>query len=115
VVGALTWLQCAGDDWVQWLLFSVFTVASLLLLRPRLVVRFAATGAGGNTPLPDFVGGVAVQVDDLEPGAVGKVELRGTSWNARSHQAARIPRGSRCIVERVEGLTLWIVPQQGDH
>lgn len=111
LVGSLTWMQLVGADQTQWLLFSVFSVASLLLLRPRLVNRFRAAGAGGNTPLPDFVGDVAVLVDDLEPGGVAKAELRGTSWTVRSHEPHRMARGSRCTVERVEGLTLWIVPQ----
>ena len=85
LVAALAWLGIGGSEQTQWLLFSAFSVASLLLLRPRLVDRFRAP-ATGNTPLPDFVGDVAVLVEDLEPGGVAKAELRGTSWNARSHE-----------------------------
>lgn len=117
LVGILAWMNTAGPDWAQWLLFSAFSVASLLLLRPRLVDRFNTGNRDGNTSLPEFVGDVAVLVDDLEPGAVGKAELRGTSWSVRSRHAVRMSRGLRCIVERVDGLTLWVVPpqEQGDR
>jgi len=110
VVGGLTAAEVSGSVQSQWLLFSALSVISLLLLRPKLVDRFRAP-AGGNTPLPDFIGDAAVLLDDLEPGAVGKAELRGTSWNVRSRESTALPRGSRCTVERVEGLTLWVRPQ----
>jgi len=106
LVGILSWLGSAGPDWMQWLLFSVLTVASLLLIRPRLVDRFRT--ASGNTSLPGYVGDVAIVLEDLEPGSVGKAELRGTSWNVRSR--GRVTKGTRCKVERIEGLTLWLTP-----
>ncbi len=108
-VGALGWLEIAGSAPTQWLLFSIFSVVSLLLLRPRLAGRFDPS-KGGNTPLPDFVGDIAILVEDLAPGGVAKAELRGTSWNVRSHEHRPLPRGARCRVERVEGLTLWVAP-----
>jgi membrane protein implicated in regulation of membrane protease activity len=110
VVGLLAGVGMAGSDQAQWLLFTGLTIASLLLLRPRLIGRFREL-EDGSTRLPELVGDVAVLTDDLEPGGVSKAELRGTSWNVRSHEHARLPRGSRCRVEKVDGLTLWIVPQ----
>jgi membrane protein implicated in regulation of membrane protease activity len=112
MIGGLVAAGIVDGDATQWLLFSVLSVASLLLLRPRLVGRFREA-RGGNTGMPDLVGDVAILTGDLEPGAVGKAELRGTSWNVRSLASARVPSGSRCIVERVEGLTLWIAPPGG--
>jgi membrane protein implicated in regulation of membrane protease activity len=108
-VGALVWLEISGPPWMQWLLFSVLSVVSLLLLRPRLMGRFVANS--GNTPMPDYVGEVAVLQSGLEPGSVAKAELRGTTWTVRSREPAPLAQGTRCIVERVEGLTLWVRPQ----
>lgn len=113
IVGLLAWFSLAGPEWMQWLLFSILCVTTLLYVRPHVAVRFAGS-AGGNTPLPEFIGDTAVLLEDLEPGSVAKAELRGTSWTARSRHPARLPRGSRCTVQRVEGLTLWIEPQQGE-
>jgi membrane protein implicated in regulation of membrane protease activity len=112
LVGTLHWLDLTGAEPMQWLLFSAFSVAFLLLLRPRLMGRLAVSG---NTHMPDFIGEAAVLLEDLDPGAVAKAELRGTSWSVRSHEPTRMLRGSRCIVERIDGLTLWIVPAQGDR
>ena len=109
LVGILVWIGPGEPAWSQWLLFSIFSIASLLFVRPRVASRFTGT-AGGNTPMPELVGNVAVLLEDLEPGDVAKAELRGTSWSVRSRHPERISRGTRTVVERVEGLTLWITP-----
>jgi inner membrane protein len=44
----------------------------------------------------------------LAPGAVGRVELRGTSWSARNVGDVTLEPGSRVRVERVDGLTLQV-------
>jgi membrane protein implicated in regulation of membrane protease activity len=58
-----------------------------------------------------MVGEVAVVLEEVPAGGVGKAELRGTSWSARSQATAPLPRGQHCRVEKVEGLTLWIRPE----
>ncbi len=109
VVGALAGIGVTGPAWLQWLLFSLLAVGSLVLFRRRLVERLRASGdammSGG------LVGDVAILVDDLPPGAVGKAELRGTTWSVRHGGPAALPRGCRCRVERVEGLLLHVRPE----
>jgi membrane protein implicated in regulation of membrane protease activity len=109
VVGALAGLGLHGPPWLQWLLFSVLAVSSLLLFRRRLLERLRAAGDGAMTG--GLIGDVAVLLDDLPPGAVGKAELRGTAWSVRHDGPAPLPRGHRCRVERVEGLTLHVKPE----
>jgi inner membrane protein len=111
-VGLLSYLDLAGPPWVQWILFSMFSVASLLFVRPRLAGRFMPD-SNSRERLPDLVGDVAVLLEDLDPDGVAKAELRGTSWSVRSRHPARLARGSRCVVRQVEGLTLWVEPQRG--
>lgn len=111
LVGALAWLEAAGPAWMEWLLFSAFSVVFLLLVRPRLVDHFSTGNSRGNTTLPDYVGEGATLLEDLAPGAIAKAELRGTSWTVRSRSSSRIARGTRCRVERIDGLTLWISPE----
>jgi membrane protein implicated in regulation of membrane protease activity len=108
LVGILAALGLAGPPWVQWLLFSVLSVAGLATLRGTLR-RIMASGRQG--PVDSLVGTTAIVLEDVPPGGVGKAELRGTSWNARSEQAAAILKGQRCRVERVDGLTLWVRPE----
>ena len=105
VVGALDGLGVGGPDWLQWLLFSVLSIGSLVLFRRRLVERLR--GPEGRD-VDAFVGEVAVLLEDLPPGAVGKAELRGTAWSARHEGPETLPRGRRCRVQRVEGLMLFV-------
>jgi len=40
--------------------------------------------------------------------AVGRIELRGTAWSARNAASLLLPRGVRCRVVSVDGLTLLV-------
>ncbi len=107
IVGALTLADLSGPEWMQWLLFSVFAIVSLLLFRRPLVQRMRGGGEGAE-PMDSLVGEVATAATQIPPGAVAKVELRGTTWTARNVGAAAIGAGQRCRVQRVDGLTLEI-------
>ena len=106
IVGLLTALNISGPDWVQWLLFSIASIAMLVLLRSRLVSKLGGMSSPNN--VDSMVGEGAAALDEIAPGATGKVELRGSSWNARNNSGVPIKKGQRCKVERVEGLTLYI-------
>lgn len=109
-VGALVGLGVLGEPWLEWLLFSVFSVASLVVFRSRLLARFQRSKAS-TVGTEGFAGETATLLDDLEPGAVGRAELRGSVWTARSRDGDRMMRGQRCRVESVDGLTLWVRAQ----
>jgi inner membrane protein len=105
LVGGAVGVGLGGPPWLQWLLFSVLSMSAVLFLRSRVLAWFKA-GEGQAVGVETLVGEVATLLADLAPGAVAKVELRGTVWSARSD--APLPRGQRCRVRRVEGLTLWV-------
>ncbi|MCS6262631.1 MAG: NfeD family protein [Nitrospira sp.] len=110
VVGALVGLGVIQSEWVSWLLFSVFSVASLVILRPPL--RRLMTADRGNGSSVDTMGGeTAIVLDDLPPGATGKAECRGSTWNAHNAGDKPLLKGQRSRVERVDGITLWIKPE----
>jgi membrane protein implicated in regulation of membrane protease activity len=108
LVGGLTWLDLAGPVWVQWLLFSVISVFCLIVFRRPLMQRF---NLDRGKAVDSMVGELAVVLEEVPAGGVGKAELRGTSWSARSQSSLPLPRGQHCRVEKVEGLTLWIRPE----
>jgi membrane protein implicated in regulation of membrane protease activity len=110
VIGGLVGAGAVVAAWVQWLLFSVLSVASLLLFRERLLATFGSGDAAGPRAAP-VVGETAVLTEDLAPGAVGRAELRGTSWSVRSRGQTLLERGRRCRVVEVDGLTLWVLPE----
>ncbi|MBM4268832.1 MAG: NfeD family protein [Deltaproteobacteria bacterium] len=108
LVGGFAATGIATTAWAQCVLFSVFAVLSVLFLRKPLSRRWGTTSTRREDEL---VGEVARLSEDLRPGDVGKAELRGTVWSVRSRHGEMIEKGRRCRVERVEGLTLWVVPE----
>ncbi|MFZ1817638.1 MAG: NfeD family protein, partial [Nitrospira sp.] len=102
VVGALVGLGMIHSEWMSWLLFSVFSVASLVILRPPL--RRLMTADRGNVSSVDTMGGeTAIVLDDLPPGATGKAECRGSTWNAHNAGDKPLLKGQRSLVDRVDG------------
>lgn len=91
-------------------LFAVVSAASFVLLRKKLVERFA-TSPDLQKSLGDLPGGVAVALEDIAPGALGRAEYRGTNWTARNDGGAPIKKGARCRIESVEGLTIRVKPE----
>jgi membrane protein implicated in regulation of membrane protease activity len=109
VVGLLASAGLAGPVWVQLLLFSVLSVATLMIFRTRLLRAFQVDP---QAPAVDaMVGEVAVAAEELLPGSVGRVEFRGAAWSARNNANVAVARGARCRVIRVEGLLLYVEPE----
>ena len=108
-IGALHLFDLAGPIWWQFLLFSILSIASLLLFRGPVLrwLRLDAPGADVDS----LVGELATPLEDIAPGAVGRAELRGTVWSARNASPVGIVRAQRCTVTRVERLLIFIEPE----
>src|SRR5262249_6154006 len=66
MVGLLDLMSMAGPAWLQWLLFSAISLASVAFFRKPLVRRFSAQTAGSGTPTVDtdkLVGEVATAAE----------------------------------------------------
>jgi len=108
-VGLLGLIGIALPAWGQWLLFTGLSIGATLLFRKPLLERLQK-----KMPRPqsdELYGEIATPVEDILPGAVGKAELRGTSWNARNASSRRLAAGERCKVLRVDGLQLLLEPE----
>jgi membrane protein implicated in regulation of membrane protease activity len=112
VVGTLSVAGLAGPEWVQLLLFSILSVVSLLFFRSPLLRWTNLDRPGGAVDA--LVGESAVPLEDIAPAAVGRAELRGTVWTARNAGVDTLRPGQRCIVVRVDQLTISIKPE-GAH
>ena len=110
VVAVLAAVGLADALAFQILLFSVFSVASLLLFRNPLL-RYMARHTRPAPEVDNLVGEIAVASSAMPPGGVGQAQLRGTVWNARNGSAAAVAAGGRCRVTRVEGLVIWLEPE----
>jgi len=111
-IGALHLFDLAGPLWWQFLLFSIMSVASLVVFRGP-VLRWLQLDQPGQD-MDSLVGEVAVPLEDIAPGSVGRAELRGSVWSARNASLAGIARGQRCTVVRAERLMIFLEPE-GAH
>ena len=102
-------LGLAGLEWTasaQWATFGALSLVSLVFFRGWLKAR----ASSDPSPRVDdrIAGEIGTARESLAPGAVGRVELRGTTWSARNVGDAVLEPGARVRVERVEGLTLHV-------
>ena len=110
VVALLAATGLAAEAWIQWLLFSVLSVVSLLLFRNPLM-RTLNLGAGA-ADIDTLAGETGTALEDMGAGANGRVELRGTTWSARNTGTTLLARGHRCVVVRTERLTLLVKSEE---
>lgn len=105
LVGLLDAIGLVEADWLQWLLFSVLSIVTLVLFRRPIVMRLASTG---SDRVDNLIGETAIATEDIPSGGVGKVEMRGTVWSARNDGPTPLRKDTRCRVQRVDGLMLWL-------
>ena len=105
IVGILALAGTITADWLQWLIFAVLAVTSMLAFRRRIYERVGRV-------LPAMRSGPAGEIvtlpTNLPPGETCRLEHRGSSWSAVNAGEAVITAGSRARVERVDGLTLVV-------
>jgi membrane protein implicated in regulation of membrane protease activity len=106
VVGLLTAVGLAGPLWAQVALFALLSLLSLVTLRGVFLKKLQPTRLDRN--VDRLVGETALALDDLPIDGIGKAELRGSAWNARNVGDSVVSRGQRCVVIRIDGLTLWV-------
>jgi inner membrane protein len=106
VVGLLAGVDMIGPPWMQWLMFSIFSIVALSLFRRPLLKRLRPASLGRE--VDSLVGETAIVLEDMAIDAVGKAELRGSAWSARNVGGGSLTRGQRCIVEKVDGLMLCV-------
>ena len=107
LAGLAAWMAPNLPEWVPWVLFSIFSAVSLAFFRKPLMEKFKLSGKHGHK-VDSLVGETALALEEIGPGAIGKVELRGASWTAQNSGNQPIQRSARPKVERVEGLTLYV-------
>jgi hypothetical protein len=111
VVGMLALVGLGGPQWLQWLLFCFFSIVSLLLFREPLLRRVRATLPPADS-VDSLVGEPVLMLEDIAPGAVGRGELRGTTWAVRNSGTTTVAKGGHCRVIEVDG-TVLCVRQEG--
>jgi membrane protein implicated in regulation of membrane protease activity len=95
--------------WLQWALFAILAIASMVTFRSRVYQRF-------NHALPKVdtgpAGGLITLQVSLGAGESCQAEYCGTFWTVRNDSETPIPSGSRARIARVQDLTLLVKPDR---
>lgn len=93
--------------WVQFAVFLVISLATLLVIRP--LTRRYVTPSQVATNADRAVGaeGIVIQAIDNRK-AQGQVTVSGAVWTARSESEEVIPQGAQVRVLRIEGVKLIV-------
>jgi membrane protein implicated in regulation of membrane protease activity len=96
---------------LQVIVFAVTSVLSLLALRKIIQKRFFFSKEGLSESVEDeFTGKEAVALADFKRGTKGKVDFKGTSWNAESDKD--IHEGQIVIIKGKENFKLFVEPKK---
>jgi membrane protein implicated in regulation of membrane protease activity len=107
VVGMLVALGLGGPLWLQALLFATLSIVSLLSLRGPILRRMNARRPSAQE-IDSLVGKAVLLKGEIQPGAEGAAELRGTTWTARNCGDVALAAGHQATIERVDGLKLLV-------
>jgi hypothetical protein len=107
MVSGLTWAGLVEAAWLQWFLFAILGVISLLVMKKPLQNKRPLNGKD-DPDVDSMMGELATVLEPLKPQAIGKVELRGSTWNARNAGTTLLEKHTLAKIVRVDGLTLWI-------
>lgn len=108
ITSILYWFIPALTFAWQILLFAVLGVLLLIACRRYMPGVFKGKENGSDRDIDDdnVSGSTCVCRADIAPGVPGKVEFRGSLWNAISSDT--IPAGSRCIIKSRNNITLEV-------
>jgi len=104
-VGLLVGVGWNGPLWQQVLVFTASALVGLFFIRPPLMRKLKFNEA---KVVDSLVGEQAIPLSEIPVQAIGKAEMRGSTWNAQNVGAGTLTKGQRCTVESVDGLLIRI-------
>jgi membrane protein implicated in regulation of membrane protease activity len=107
IVGGLTGVGILATPWLEWLTFTLASIGALVGFQRALGGRHTEP----SRTVDDVRREIATILEDVPAGGIGRAELRGTTWTARGADGVALARGTRCRVDRIDGLTLWLRPE----
>lgn len=105
LISAFVWVELLTTGGLQWGFFGGFSLAFLLLLRAPLL---SLTRSKRSLATDSFVGERAVATTVIAIGERGRVELRGSTWEAMNVGPLPLEIGGECFVDERVGLLLKV-------
>jgi membrane protein implicated in regulation of membrane protease activity len=95
---------------LQIIIFAITSVLSLLALRKIIQKKFFYSKGNQSEAVEDeFTGKEGIAITDFDKTKKGKVEFKGTRWNAEGD--SRIKEGQPVIIIKKESLILIVEPK----
>ena len=110
ILAGLATLLLPLADWLQWGLFALLAIVSMVTFRSRIYQRFRGATPALHPGPPQ--GGLITLPVALGAGDSCQAEYGGSYWTVRNDSDTPLPSGSRVRVVRVQQLTLLVRPDQ---
>lgn len=95
---------------LQIIIFAITSLLSLLALRKMIQNKFFYSKSNNSESVEDeFTGKEGIAMTDFGNDKKGKVEFKGTTWNAESD--SEIKEGQRVIIMRKQSFNLFVEPK----
>jgi membrane protein implicated in regulation of membrane protease activity len=96
---------------LQIIIFAITSVLSLLILRKMIMSKFFYSKSNSYESVEDeFTGKEGTALIDFGNGKKGKVEFKGTTWNAESD--SEIKEGQTVIILEKQNFSLFVEPKK---
>lgn len=106
VLALITWLVPGLPQLAQWLMFSVFSILFIALLRKTLKQTFSGTSEVTEDMFDSFSGKRATVVECISPAKPGRVEFNGSNWTAEAEEDLDV--GMLVRIKSKKNLTLYV-------
>lgn len=90
----------------QIIIFIASSLITVLLFRNWLKQKLGSSGVNSNQLEDEYIGKVAKAETSISPGQGGKVEFRGTSWDANSEDI--ILAGENVLITETQSIKLIV-------
>jgi membrane protein implicated in regulation of membrane protease activity len=99
IVGVICWVWAISFNW-QLVIFIVSSLVMLVTLRKwvkGIFVGYTSSQQAMGELSKEFIGQRVTVVRAIEPGRVGKVEFRGSEWDAESEESLAVGDGAEIV------------------
>ena len=91
------------EPWLQWVVFSVIALVSMVLFRKKLYDKLRGSAVGYDV---GPAGEIVTVEQTLQPGETGRLAYRGTEWTAVNTSDQVMEQGQHVQISSVDSLTL---------
>jgi membrane protein implicated in regulation of membrane protease activity len=96
--------------WAQVLVWALFSILSIRLIRPRLIERLHNGGEDRLSNIDALIGRVGTVIETIEPNESGYVKVDGDEWKAVCNSTESISKGQKVEIISRESIIVTVKP-----